>query len=154
MKYLKTAVGFLVLACLLAACGEKLQTQAPTAPTYKDITKLVLADDEITENGTPVSTDSTAAVYTARDIVYYEAGKDFTYGEGSEKDAHTPEEAAAHTVLHITQPGAYSLSGKLSLGQIARQLGYSERHTARLIRRRYGDSLGAIRKKLENASKS
>ncbi len=46
------------------------------------------------------------------------------------------------------------LYSELSLGQIARQLGYSERHTARLIRRRYGDSLGAIRKKLENASKS
>lgn len=42
----------------------------------------------------------------------------------------------------------------LTLGQIANQLGYSPRHTARLIRRRYGDSLGAIRKKLENASKS
>ena len=123
MKYLKTAVGFLLLACLLAACGEKPQTQAPTAPTYKDITKLVLADDGITENGAPVSTDSATAVYTARDIVYYEAGKDFTYGEGSEKDAHTPEEAAAHTVVHITQPGTYRLSGKLSLGQIAVDLG-------------------------------
>ena len=36
-----------------------------------------------------------------------------------EEDAHSPEEAAAHTVLHITKSGAYSLSGKLSLGQIA-----------------------------------
>ena len=61
--------------------------------------------------------------YLANDIVYYEAGKDFTYGEGTEQDAHSPEEAAAHTVVHITQPGAYRLSGQLTLGQVAVDLG-------------------------------
>ena len=35
------------------------------------------------------------------------------------RDAHTAEEAAAHTVVHITQPGTYVLSGTLSAGQIA-----------------------------------
>ncbi len=74
-------------------------------------------------DGSAIGTDNTAAVYTANDIVYYESGKDFTYGEGSQKDAHTQEEAAAHTVVHITKPGAYELSGKLSLGQIAVDLG-------------------------------
>ena len=126
MRFLKTAAAFMALVSLLTACGAKQTTPqilAPTAPTHTDITKLVLADSGITENGTPVGTDISAAVYTANDIVYYEAGHDFTYGEGSEKDAHTAEEATAHTVVHITRPGAYSLSGKLSLGQIAVDLG-------------------------------
>ena len=51
--------------------------------------------------------------------MFYLAGQDFTYGEGTEADAHTPEEAAAHTVVHITQPGTYVLSGSLSSGQVA-----------------------------------
>ena len=34
--------------------------------------------------GAVAGTDPSAAVYVANDIVYYEAGKDFTYGEGSE----------------------------------------------------------------------
>ena len=63
--------------------------------------------------------------------------------------AYTPEHTGAFDAALDMM-----LYSELSLGQIARQLGYSERHTARLIRRRYGDSLGAIRKKLENASKS
>ena len=61
----------------------------------------------------------TAAVYTANDIVFYLAGQGFTYGEGSEADEHMQAEADAHTVVHITQPGTYRLSGRLSAGQIA-----------------------------------
>ena len=38
-------------------------------------------------------------------------------------DRLTPEQAAAHTVVHIGKPGTYSFSGKLSLGQIAVDLG-------------------------------
>ena len=70
-----------------------------------------------------MGSDPTAPVYVANDIAYYESGMDFTYGEGTEADAHSPEEAAAHSVVHITQPGTYALSGKLSLGQIAVDLG-------------------------------
>ena len=50
-------------------------------------------------------------LHTAHDIVCYESGRDFTYGEGTEADEHTAEEAEAHTVVHITQPGTYALSG-------------------------------------------
>ena len=67
--------------------------------------------------------DPSAAVYTAHDIVYYEEGHDFTYGEGTEADAHSADEAAAHTVVHITKPGTYVLSGTLDPGQIAVDLG-------------------------------
>lgn len=88
-----------------------------------DMTEIVLSDSGITVDGQPVSTDETAAVYTARDIVYYEDGQDFTYGAGSGSDAHSQEEADGHTVVHITQPGTYSLSGTLSAGQVAVDLG-------------------------------
>ncbi len=128
MKHTKLVALLLTLALLLTACSTKQEEQTPTvqspaAPVYNDATQIILSDRGITVDGNPAAADNTAAVYTANDIVYYESGKDFTYGEGSEKDAHTPDEAAAHTVVHITKPGVYSLSGKLSLGQIAIDLG-------------------------------
>ena len=70
-------------------------------------------------DGKAVSTDESAAVHTAHDIVCYESGRDFTYGEGTEADEHTAEEAEAHTVVHITQPGTYALSGTLSAGPVS-----------------------------------
>lgn len=131
MKSSKLAAGLLAVALLMTACNTKpvepVPTspveQAPAAPTYEDATQIVLSDSEITMDGAVVGTDAAAGVYTANDIVYYESGKDFTYGEGSEKDAHSPDEAAAHTVVHITKPGVYSLHGELSHGQIAVDLG-------------------------------
>lgn len=84
---------------------------------------LQLSDEAITIDGDDATTDSKAAVYVANDIVYYEEGKDFTYGEGTEEDAHSKEEAEKHTVVHITKPGTYVLSGKLDAGQIAVDLG-------------------------------
>ncbi len=82
-----------------------------------------LSDGKITVDGKKISKDSTKAVYSANDIVFYLAGQDFTYGEGTEEDSHEQSEADAHTVVHITKPGRYVLSGKLSLGQIAVDLG-------------------------------
>lgn len=84
---------------------------------------LELSDDKIMIDGDDATTNSEAAVYVANDIVYYEDGKDFTYGEGTEEDAHSKEEAEKHTVVHITKPGTYVLSGKLEAGQIAVDLG-------------------------------
>ena len=131
MKFSNIVATLLAMVVLLTACGTKPTEQTPTSPaaqapaasTYDDAMQIVLSDSGITVDGAAVSTDVTAAVYTANDIVYYESGKDFTYGEGSEKDAHSSDEAAAHTVVHITKPGVCCLSGKLSLGQIAVDLG-------------------------------
>ncbi len=92
-------------------------------PELENAVKIELSDSGITVDGEAVSTDESSAVYVANDIVYYEDGKDFTYGEGTEEDAHTKEEASAHTVVHITQPGTYALSGSLSAGQVAVDLG-------------------------------
>ena len=105
---------------VLTGCGGQT---AENTSAFPDATSIVLSDDGVTVDGEAVPTDETAAVYTAHDIVYYEAGRDFTYGEGTEADEHTAEEAAAHTVVHITQPGTYAVSGTLSAGQIAVDLG-------------------------------
>ncbi|MBQ8759205.1 MAG: carbohydrate-binding domain-containing protein, partial [Clostridia bacterium] len=90
---------------------------------FGDAESIVLADGKVTVNGVDAVYGNDTGVYTANDIVYYPQGKDFTFGEGTEADAHSEEEAAKHTVVHITNPGEYVLSGKLSYGQIAVDLG-------------------------------
>ena len=104
--------------------GENLMVESfdDTEETYDGV-KIQLSDDGITVDGEVISADTSQAVYAANDIVYYESGKDFTYGEGTDADAHTKAEADAHTVVHITKAGQYVLSGKLSKGQIAVDLG-------------------------------
>lgn len=104
--------------------GENLMVESfdDTEETYDGV-KIQLSDDGITVDGEAISADTSQAVYAANDIVYYESGKDFTYGEGTDADAHTKAEADAHTVVHITKAGQYVLSGKLSKGQIAVDLG-------------------------------
>ena len=106
----------------------ELPTEAPTeaateTPAADGTVAITLGDEAILVGGTPAGTDPEGAVYIANDIVYYEAGHDFTYGEGEESDEHTADEAAAHTVVHITEAGIYRLTGKLSKGQIAVDLG-------------------------------
>lgn len=89
----------------------------------EEATDITLSDGQITLDGKEVTDDTSAPVYTAHDIIYYEEGHDFTYGAGSTSDEHSQEEADAHTVVHITQAGTYRLSGSLSAGQIAIDLG-------------------------------
>ena len=85
--------------------------------------EIVLSDEGISVDGE----EETATVFTSHDIVYYqnldayESGN--PYGEGTEKDKHTSEEADAHTVVNITSPGTYRVSGTLPAGQIRIDLG-------------------------------
>ena len=132
MNIRKVSALALSLCLLLTACGAKgpgettpstTESASFTDPLIPYATEIRLSDDGTTVDGKAVSTDSADAVYTAKDIVYYESGKDFTYGEGTKADEHTKEEADRHTVVHITKPGVYALSGKLSAGQIAVDLG-------------------------------
>jgi len=116
-----------VLCLSLSGCGAKEELPAQSVPQTEPApiegTQIHLSDDGITVDGEPVSAEDTAAVYTANDIVFYPEGKDFTFGEGTEEDTHSQMEADAHTVVHITQPGTYVLSGALSAGQVAVDLG-------------------------------
>lgn len=106
---------FIVFSFLLSGCS--------IASSKIEGTQINLSDHMITVDGAKVTNDSTQAVYVANDIVFYLAGQDFTYGEGTAEDAHEQSEADSHTVVHITKPGTYVLSGELSLGQIAVDLG-------------------------------
>ena len=79
----------------LTACGE-----------MKDATKISLSEETITVDGEAISTDDTAAVYVANDII-----------------SSDPVSSSVQTVVHITKPGTYALSGTLTTGQIAVDLG-------------------------------
>ena len=126
MNLKRTAI-LMTTIFLLTACGGESQAEDNVEVTEKinieEATEIVLSDDSITVAGEEISEENTKEVYKANDIIYYEAGHDFTYGEGTAEEAHTVEEANAHTVVHITEPGMYSVSGKLSRGQIAIDLG-------------------------------
>ena len=79
-----------------------------TAPEI-DGTQIKLSDNKITVDGKEITNDNTQAVYSSNDIVFYLAGQDFTYGEGTSEDAHEQSEADAHTVVNITKSGRYDI---------------------------------------------
>ena len=147
---MKKILSLLLCALLLTGCASTTVTEvtADTTPAetaaveavplvapeagslayvsrFTSETAIVLSDDGITVDGGA----ETDAVYTSHDIVYYEDRDAYAsgnpYGEGTDADKHTAEEAAAHTVVNITAPGAYRLSGTLSAGQLRIDLGNS-----------------------------
>ncbi len=104
------------------ASAVKVQMNEELAEKY-NASIISLSDEEVLVDGEFVAGDSSNPVYVANDVVFYLEGQDFTYGEGTKEDEHSQEEADLHTVVHITKPGNYVVSGKLSAGQIAIDLG-------------------------------
>ncbi len=115
MKQLFSLVLAAALLCGCTAVPAETTLPQTTAPELSGATHIHLGESVTVEG-------DTSAVTTEIPIVYYEAGHDFTYGEGKDWEVHTTEEAAAHTVVTITKPGTYVLSGSLT-GQIAVDLG-------------------------------
>lgn len=115
----------MLLVCVLLLSGIPcLSMDAKiTEASETEETIVILSDEKTTVDGQEISSDPTDAVYEGADIIYYESGQDSSYGEGTEADSHTAKEAAAHTVITITQPGTYRISGTLSQGQLAIDLG-------------------------------
>ncbi|OBR68335.1 hypothetical protein A7K91_14840 [Paenibacillus oryzae] len=111
----------LLLAVAMSWSCLAFTTSASAASSAE--TAIKLSDSSVTVNGSTASTDSTSAVYTGADIIYYKAGQGATYGEGSAADEHQASEAEAHTVVTITEPGTYRVSGTLTAGQLAIDLG-------------------------------
>ncbi len=111
-----------LLACILVVVLFLTGCNTPAEPEIDGV-HIKLSDEKITVDGKEITNDSAQAVYSAKDIVFYLEGQDFRYGEGTKDDEHSQAEADSHTVVHITKPGKYVLSGKLSLGQIAIDLG-------------------------------
>ncbi|MBR5795436.1 MAG: carbohydrate-binding domain-containing protein [Erysipelotrichaceae bacterium] len=107
----------LICTLLFVGCSKSDVT------SNDDYITITLADNEILVDGNEISKDDSKAVYLANDIVYYEEGKDSSYGEGTDSDSHSIEEAKSHSVVHITKAGTYRLKGSLSKGQIAVDLG-------------------------------
>lgn len=112
-----------VLAVMIVLCGCSENTTQTQPSLSKEGIQIELSNETITVEGETITSDVSQAVYCANDIVYYEAGKDFTYGEGNKEDQHSENEALSHQVVHITKPGTYEVSGTLSQGQIAIDLG-------------------------------
>ena len=90
---------------------------------FDTVTEVKLSDEGISVDGA----GETDTVYSSHDIIYYENKDAYEsgnpYGEGESWEQHSAEEADAHTVVNITAPGAYRISGKLSAGQIRIDLG-------------------------------
>ncbi len=134
MKFLSSvlAVSLLATAVPAAYAGEDVSDDRSvnveqTAEVNNSEDTIVLSDSGIKLNGKTVGTDSKDDVYTSNDIIYYQDKDTYesgnTYGEGTDADKHTEKEAAANTVVNITAPGTYRISGTLSAGQIAIDLG-------------------------------
>jgi len=124
-------ISLAIIVCGCSGSDKKMQTNDEMAIGVSseelakkyDASNIVLSDEKITVDGKEISSDTEAAVYAANDIVFYLEGQDFTYGEGTKEDEHSQAEADVHTVVHITKPGKYVVSGTLSAGQIAVDLG-------------------------------
>ena len=143
---MKKAIAALLAFLLLTGCGAKSPQATATGPAvatvtvpsesspknltateyvsrFDSVTEISLSDEGIQVNGS----GETDAVFTSHDIIYYEDKDTYDsgnpYGEGTEADRHSAEKAAAHTVVNITKPGAYRVSGALSAGQIRVDLG-------------------------------
>ncbi len=123
----------------LTACGssdkkndvkeEKVETSTDGAevveevPVDENLVKISLSNDIILVNEEEISEDPEADIYKANDIIFYLEDQGIEYGEGTEKDEHSQIEGDAHTVVHITKPGTYEISGSMDAGQIFVDLG-------------------------------
>lgn len=131
---MKRWIAVFLTLLMLSGCAPKEETpaasQQPTSPAQvqqESAYESRFSSEtliELSDNG--IRTEA-LSVFVSTDIIYYE-DKDFyesgnPYGEGEDADKHTADEAAAHTVVNITKPGAYRVTGKLSAGQIRVDLG-------------------------------
>lgn len=133
MNAAKRATAVLAAAAItlsLSACGTGTATSAASpspaeevSAAYEGERSLVLSDDQVTLDGLAIAEEDAGDVTVSHDIVYYESGQGSDYGEGAEADEHDAKEAQAHTVVTIRSAGTYRLSGTLSQGQIAIDLG-------------------------------
>lgn len=115
----RTITGLLSVLFLLsmAACSPK---DAPDSRTAEEVS-IALSDDGVTVDGKSAGTEG--AVRVGGEMIYYRDGTGKSYGEGSADEKHSAEEAEAHTLVTITQPGTYRVSGTLSRGQLFVDLG-------------------------------
>lgn len=110
------------LALTLAACGSNT-AQAGSESSGGEEQDLVLSQDQVTLDGQVLSEGEDGAVTLSHDIVYYQEGQVSDYGEGTAQEEHSAGEADAHLVVTIREAGTYRVSGELTQGQLAVDLG-------------------------------
>ena len=92
-----------------------------------DEVSIAFSDNGIKVDGEDISLDEGERVYLAHDVVYYEDRDEYDsgnpYGEGTDDERHSAEDATAVSVVHITQAGTYRLAGSISAGQVWVDLG-------------------------------
>ena len=141
---MKRILVLMLVICLLCGCTakEEISQQPESMPQaqtniltfqasreyvfesrFDTVTEVKLSDEGISVDGA----GETDNVFTSHDIIYYEDktayDSGYPYGEGEVADRHSADEAKTHTVVNITAPGAYRVSGKLSAGQVRIDLG-------------------------------
>ena len=115
-----SAAAALVLS--LTACGSDA-SQTGSQSSGDGGRSLVLSQDQVTLDGQELSEGDEGAVTLSHDIVYYQEGQGADYGEGTAGEEHSAQEADAHLVVTIREAGTYRVSGELSQGQLAVDLG-------------------------------
>ena len=116
--------------CALAGAalsGAGLAWADGTEQAASDEVAITFSDSGIKVDGEDISLDEDERVYLAHDVVYYEDRDEYDsgnpYGEGTDAEHHSAEDAAATSVVHITQAGTYRLTGSISAGQVWVDLG-------------------------------
>lgn len=116
--------------CALAGAalsGAGLAWADGTEQATSDEVAITFSDSGIKVDGEDISLDEDERVYLAHDVVYYEDRDEYDsgnpYGEGTDAERHSAEDAAATSVVHITQAGTYRLTGSISAGQVWVDLG-------------------------------
>lgn len=120
-KIFPVLIAVTVIACAFSGCAygnsNKIRYHHETVIRISD--QLTIVDGRIAGGA--------GDVYLSKDVIYYEDRDTYDsgnkYGEGTDEDKHTAEEARKVTVLNITKPGTYRLTGRLSEGQVRVDLG-------------------------------
>ena len=120
-----TGFGCALAGAALSSTGLALADGAEQAAS--DEVAIIFSDNGIKVDGEDISLDEDERVYLAHDVVYYEDRDEYDsgnpYGEGADDERHSAEDAAAVSVVHITQAGTYRLAGSISAGQVWVDLG-------------------------------
>ncbi len=134
---MKKLLAIFVVCALLAGCGATGKASAVMETTPAGYVEPAAGNYEskydsetvirLSDGGMDVTGPNSLGVFRSNDIVYYEDRDAYEsgnpYGEGEAWERHTAGEADAHTVVNITAPGSYRVSGTLSAGQIRIDLG-------------------------------
>ena len=138
---MKRILPLLLSLLLLCGCAAPAQPSVTETAPVQETAPIISAPEEIpyksrfknetvirlVDVGMDITGPNSLSVFGSDDIIYYEDRDTYEsgnpYGEGTDADKHSAEEAEKHYVVNITEPGAYRITGKLSHGQIRVDLG-------------------------------